>query len=87
MPRPLHSQPPKGGAALPALLRVLRTQRAAFCVQAAKVAPLAFAGAVQETLEKVLSLPVEREMIISTVESIRLVTKEARPARTSPHVT
>ena len=45
---------------------------------AAKVAPLAFAGAVQETLDKVLSLPVEREMIASTVESIRLVAKEAR---------
>jgi len=45
---------------------------------AAKVAPLAFAEAVQETLEKVLALPVEREMIASTVESIRMVAKEAR---------
>ena len=32
--------------------------------QAAKVAPLAFAEAVQETLEKVLALPVEREMTL-----------------------
>lgn len=45
---------------------------------AAKVAPLAFAEAVQETLEKVLALPVDREMIASTVESIRMVAKEAR---------
>jgi hypothetical protein len=45
---------------------------------AAKVAPLAFAEAVEETLEKVLTLPVDREMIASTVESIRLVAKEAR---------
>lgn len=45
---------------------------------AAKVTPLAFAGAVQETLDKVLSLPVDREMVTSTVESIRLVAKEAR---------
>lgn len=44
----------------------------------AQVAPLAFAGAVEETLDKVLALPVERDAIASTVETIRLVAKEAR---------
>jgi hypothetical protein len=44
----------------------------------AQIAPLDFAGAVEQTLDKVLALPVEREQIASTVETVRLVAKEAR---------
>lgn len=44
----------------------------------AQVAPLAFAGAVEGALDKVMQLPLEREAIASTVEEIRQVAKEAR---------
>ena len=33
---------------------------------------------VEQTLDKVLALPVEREQIASTVETVRLIAKEAR---------
>lgn len=44
----------------------------------AQVPPLAFATAVEGALDKVLQLPLDREVISSTVEEIRVVAKEAR---------
>jgi len=46
--------------------------------KAAMVDPLDFAGAVEDALNKVLAMPLERQLVMSTVEEIRTVAKEAR---------
>ena len=49
----------------------------------AQVAPLAFAGAVEGALDKVMQLPLEREAIASTVEEIRQVHTQVSRTHTS----
>lgn len=44
----------------------------------AQVPPAAFASAVEDTVTKVLTMPLDRALISSTVEEIRQVAKEAR---------
>jgi len=44
----------------------------------AQVPPAAFASAVEDTLTKVLAMPLDRVLLASTVEEIRQVAKEAR---------
>ena len=39
---------------------------------------VAFANAVEESLTKVLAMPLDRELVLSTVEEVRQVAKEAR---------
>mmetsp|Transcript_28978 Transcript_28978/g.48105 ORF Transcript_28978/g.48105 Transcript_28978/m.48105 type:complete len:309 (-) Transcript_28978:374-1300(-) len=44
----------------------------------AQVSPMAFAGAVEGTVNKVLSMPLNRDLLTSTAEEVRQVAKEAR---------